>query len=322
MSRRVTLILGAGASRAVSYARNRAILSPLDSDFFELLQKLEPKAKDEPAVSELIQWVLAAGDSIWKSMERTFYTLHMRAQMFEVLFPAQRLEVNVSRLLNCFTRSINALLREAHGTESCDHHIQLLRKIRSSSHAVVTFNYDLVTERALKKVALTPSFGDWIYGFEPRPEGIEDIPTLYKLLGSVNWTYQEHMPGFTARQRSWADFDKEPGYRATTNDSLFPIMLPFWDKRIEDKPWSKIWAQAAAHLNRSSQLIVWGYSLPQTDLKALELVKLSLGTGCLADVCVIDPSGEVRTRWRAMFPRQRFWPYEKIDEFFDHPPDW
>ena len=183
----------------------------LTQTFLNLLQKLEPKAKDEPAVSELIQWVLAAGDSIWKSMERTFYTLHMRAQMSEVLFPAQRLEVNVSRLLNCFTRSINALLREAHGTESCDHHIQLLRKIRSSSHAVVTFNYDLVTERALKKVALTPSFGDWIYGFEPRPEGIEDIPALYKLLGSVNWTYQEHMPGFTARQRSWADFDKEPG---------------------------------------------------------------------------------------------------------------
>jgi len=323
MTHRNTLILGAGASRAVSYARNRPILSPLDSDFFELLQRLEPKAKDEPAVSELIQWVLAADDPIWKSMERTFYTLHVRARMSEVLFPAQRLEANVSSLLDFFTRSINALLREAHGTESCDYHIELLGKMRSSD-AVITFNYDLVTERALKKLAKKPSFGDWIYGFQPRPEGVEDIPTLYKLHGSVNWTYQNNMRSFNARQRSWADFDKEPGYSGHRHggDSLFPIMLPYWDKKIEEEPWSRIWERAAAHLNRSSSLIVWGYSLPQTDLKALELVKLSLGTGCLEDVCVIDPSVDVRTRWRTMFPRKRFWPYEQIEEFFDHRPDW
>lgn len=321
MTSRVTLVLGAGASRAVSYARKRPIRSPLDSDFFELLQKVEPKAKDETAVSELIQWVLAAGDPIWSSMERTFYTLHMRARMSEVLFPAERLEANVQRLLNCFTRSVDALLREAHGTESCEHHIELLRKMRSSD-AVVTFNYDLVAERALKKLALKPSFGDWIYGFQSRPEGVEDIPVLYKLHGSVNWTYQDQMRKFAVRQRSWADFDEEPGYRAHSSDLLFPIMLPYWDKKVEEPPWSQIWKQAATHLYKTSRLIVCGYSLPQTDLKALELLKLSLGRGPLEDVCVIDPSGDVRTRWRAMFPRQKFWPYESIEEFLGRPPDW
>ena len=305
----------------MSYARKGQILSPLDSDFFELLQKLEPKAKDEPAVSELIQWVLAAGDPIWNSMERAFYTLHVRARMSEVLFPAEHLDASVPRLLNCFTGAVNALLREAHGTDSCNHHIELLGKMRSSD-AVITFNYDLVAERALKKLAKTPTFGDWVYGFQARPRGIENIPVLYKVHGSVNWTYQNHMQSFAARQTSWADFDSEPGYRGNTADSQFPIMLPYWDKKIEEEPWSQIWKQAAAQLHRSSRLIVWGYSLPQTDLKALELLKLSLGTGCLEDVCVIDPAGDVRTRWRAMFPRQRFWPYEKIEEFFDHRPDW
>ena len=254
-------------------------------------------------------------------MERAFYTLHVRARMSEVLFPAERLEANVSSLLSCFTRAVNAVLREAHGTETCDHHIELLGEMRSSD-AVITFNYDLVTERALKKLASGPSFGDWVYGFQSRPEGAADSPTLYKLHGSVNWTYQDRMESFAARQRSWADFDKEPGYRAHSDDSLFPIMLPYWDKKIEEKPWSQIWRQAAAHLQRSSQLIVWGYSLPLTDLKALELLKLSLGTGCLEDVCVVDPSGAVRTRWRAMFLRHRFWPYETIEELFENPPSW
>src|SRR2546426_403676 len=272
MSPRVTLVLGAGASRAVSYAKKRSIRSPLDSDFFELLQKIEPKAKDEPAVSELVQWVLAAGEPIWSSMERTFYTLHLRARMSEVLFPAERLEANVQRLLNCFTRSVDALLREAHGTESCDHHIELLAKM-GSSDGVITFNYDLVAERALRKLPLVPSFGNWIYGFEPRPEGVGKIPTLYKLHGSVNWIYQEDNRNFSVRQESWADFDEQPGYRAHSSDSLFPIMLPYWDKKVEERPWSEIWKQAAAHLYKTVRLVVWGYSLPQTDLKALELMK-------------------------------------------------
>jgi hypothetical protein len=33
---------GAGASRGMSYATKRRIRSPLDCDFFELLQKIDP----------------------------------------------------------------------------------------------------------------------------------------------------------------------------------------------------------------------------------------------------------------------------------------
>ena len=323
MAATTTLVLGAGASRAVSYASKRRILSPLDCDFFELLQKIEPTSKDEPAVLELIQWILASGDGVWSSMERTFYTLYMRARMSEVLFPEERLEADVARLLNGFTRAIDALLREAHGKNSCDYHIELLQKMRAGD-GVVTFNYDLVAERAIKKLPSIPAFGEWVYGFGDRPAHQGRVPTLYKLHGSVNWVYDEDGEHFGVRQKSWADFDEEPGYRAHSMKSLFAIMLPYWDKKVEEHPWSQIWRQAAAHLNKTSRLIVWGYSLPLTDLKALELLKLSLGSGrsCLEDVCIIDPSAAVRTRWRAMFPGHRFWPYEAIDEFLEHPPRW
>jgi hypothetical protein len=109
MAPKITLVLGAGASRAVSYASQRRIISPLDSDFFELLQKIEPTTKDEPAVLELIQWILTGGDGIWSSMEPTFYTLYMRARMSEVLFPNEKLEADLAGLLSSFTRAINAL---------------------------------------------------------------------------------------------------------------------------------------------------------------------------------------------------------------------
>src|SRR4030095_11113918 len=219
MAPTTTLILGAGASRAVSYAGERRVLSPLDSDFFELLQKIEPASKDEPAVLELIQGILASGDGIWSSMERTFYTLYMRAQMSEVLFPHQEREADVSSLLNGFTRAINALLRAAHGKQSCDHHIKLLRKM-GATDGVLTFNYDLVTERAIKKLPSMPAFGDWLYGFGEIPKSKRKIPVLYKLHGSVNWVYDEDEQHFTVRQRSWTDFDEEPGYRAHSKKSL------------------------------------------------------------------------------------------------------
>ena len=44
------VVLGAGASRSVSYAHEREQPSPLDSDFFDLLNRLEPRTEDAGAV--------------------------------------------------------------------------------------------------------------------------------------------------------------------------------------------------------------------------------------------------------------------------------
>ena len=77
MAHRTALLLGAGASRAVSNAGKRSIRSLLDADFFELLQKVEAKDKDDRVDSVDTR----AHSPVWNSMERTFYTLHMRARM-------------------------------------------------------------------------------------------------------------------------------------------------------------------------------------------------------------------------------------------------
>lgn len=325
MKSRTTLLLGAGASRAVSYASMRSIPSPLDSDFFELLQRVEPSAEPLISLSELIQWVLANNYPIWHSMELIFYTLHTRARMTEVLFPDERFEMTVERLHDLFSQAIDVLLREAHGKEFCEFHVDLLRHMKRSD-AIVTVNYDLVVERALKELARTASFGNWLYGFETRPKDASELPTLHKLHGSVNWIYEKGRSRFTARQTSWTDFDEKPGYRGHRSlaTSTFPIMLPYWEKKVEDEPWKGIWNQAASHLRKTARLIVWGYSLPRTDLKTQELVRLSMSRSgsLLRDVCVIDPSAEVRTRWRGIFADKKFWQYTSIAEFREDPPNW
>lgn len=331
-----TVILGAGASRAVSYATQKASLSPLDGDFFELLQRLEPKnPADDKAKEFVIEQALASsGDQLWNSLERLFYTRHLNAVLRDKLLSARAIlgsgsssTEQADKLLKNFARAIQALLRAAHGKEVCFHHQRLFQRL-TSGDAIISFNYDLVPERALREYRRSedmPEFGPWLYGFGRYPKGSMAIPRLHKLHGSVNWqsTAEGSGPELKpkVKQKSWKDFDKQPGYADYAPP--FSILLPYWEKRVERPPWLEIWQRAAGHLLKTTSLIIWGYSLPLTDLKARELLRITLGGGDeLREVCVIDPSKRVRDKWRSEFVRQKFWHYSDIEEFLAGAPPW
>src|ERR1700726_1242520 len=76
----VTFVLGAGA-RAVSYARRTDVASPLDRDFFDLLQRLQAKEKDDVAVRWVLGKILTLPFEYRRSLERAFYTLHLRSYL-------------------------------------------------------------------------------------------------------------------------------------------------------------------------------------------------------------------------------------------------
>jgi hypothetical protein len=91
---RTALVLGTGASRAVSHANLGGIPSPLDSDFFDLLQRLEPHERDQNAVKTVLHWASEPRHvNLRNSMERLFYTLHLRSYIARKLFAnRQRLD--------------------------------------------------------------------------------------------------------------------------------------------------------------------------------------------------------------------------------------
>jgi anaerobic selenocysteine-containing dehydrogenase len=95
------------------------------------------------------------------------------------------------------------------------------------------------------------------------------------------------------------------------------VLLPYWEKRVEAGLWLKLWKGAAEQLRRTDILIIWGYSLPTTDLKARELLTLAFERreAKLAKVVVIDPSKETQERWRRMFVRKIFFRFPNFDEF-------
>ncbi len=139
-----TILLGAGASRSINYEiRPHPMPSPLDSDFFQLLQRLRPRSADQGAVDTILHlWRQNVGDQPWdESMERFFFRMHLRETLRERLLGSSA--GGVLALEENFATAIAALLRAAHGTYSCKYHQKILRPLRQND-AIMTFNYDLV----------------------------------------------------------------------------------------------------------------------------------------------------------------------------------
>lgn len=312
------MILGAGASRGVSYAHEVDLPSPLDYDFFDLLQRLIPSESDREACDYVLRAVGTLPHEYRRSMEKSFYTLQLRAYLSEILARQPKADVDVIRH---FARAIQAVLRQAHGRKKCKHHQNFLSRLHHAD-TVVSFNYDLVPERAMIKTAAARNveFGDWIYGFEPHPPD-KDLPLILKLHGSSNWRVEGDNEFKGSNTENWQAFDTAPRYRGYKGDgTVFPIFLPFWDKRIEQGMWRDLWQNAYNRLHETKSLIVWGYSLPMTDVKAQQLFTLALVN--LRYLCVIDVARATRERWRELLPFPRYWEYDTADDFFKHPPSW
>jgi hypothetical protein len=325
---RIAIVLGAGASRGVSYSDRGGIQSPLDSDFFDLLQRLEPAKQDARAVQSVITEVQALPYECWRSMERAFYTLHLRAYMLAKLEEDEdEVDEDADKdVIRDFARCIQAVLRKAHGKQICDHHRRLWAPL-CATDTILSFNYDLVAERAIRQKAekQKAAFGRWIYGLVA--SGRSDLPPILKLHGSSNWRLiASAKPGgpekIEVATADWATLDVGPGYQAHIGEgAAFPIFLPFWEKRIEQGPWLQIWRKAYSRLKLAQAVVVWGYSLPATDIKAQHVFNLTLG-GKALKLCVVDPSPETRRRWRELLPGAKFFPYESIEHFFSAPPPW
>jgi hypothetical protein len=317
----VTFVLGAGASRGVSYARKTDVPSPLDRDFFDLLQRLEPKEKDEAAVGWVVERMLSLPSDYRRSLERTFYTLHLRSYLRRKLSGADESEEQA--VVGHFARAVVALLRKAHGTHTCENHQYLFQGL-GRNDAVISFNYDLVVERALRVDAEknAVAFNPAMYRLKADDQAIPHFPNVLKLHGSVNWELDGEQ--FRVRTGGWDDFADTPGYRGYSGEGTrFPIFLPFWDKQVTRGPWLPLWRKAHQQLQKTKYIIVWGFSLSPTDVKARELFTISvLDGGVDRRLCVIDPSQATRDRWRDLLPNAQYWEYDSIRAFRSASPAW
>jgi hypothetical protein len=166
--------------------------------------------------------------------------------------------------------------------------------------AILTFNYDLAVERALKAEGLW-EIGDG-YGFSP---GIGLIPTskvkVLKLHGSTNWlamlfdgnmgfSQVSSVYGLEPKLFRESDFSylgysnevRDPRCKGVSRTGGEPtLILPTLHKnffqqttlgREWERFWNDIWGQAADALHSSEKIVIIGYSMPTADERARELL--------------------------------------------------
>jgi len=146
------------------------------------------------------------------------------------------------------------------------------KKAKFRSNAVITFNYDLVLDDALRKAGIPPAYG-------LKEEANEKGVPVLKLHGSVNWLVCTDC--------------RKPSVLQEGATTLFPfrsiqckhcgkanlrllLVPPSWDKSEYQDIMKPVWARAVKELQTATRICIIGYSMPESDSFFKYLLTLGL----------------------------------------------
>lgn len=184
---------------------------------------------------------------------------------------------------------------------------------------IVTFNYDLLLERAVVSLGFGGSLGD-LYGcslttrWAPGSSGFlssspprHPIPRIYKLHGSLNWKYGGPQapttdqivlaPGGTQwRRESDVSTSGANPRDAVVHDGLSPMIIPPTSSKSPfygNLAMRAQWRRALHAMRSASSIALIGYSLPESDLQVREFLRSGI-SGVKVDV--VNPCTDVAER--------------------------
>lgn len=159
----------------------------------------------------------------------------------------------------------------------------------SDSDIIVSFNWDLLVEYAIKKIGHT-------YGYDLY-DG--DMPIL-KPHGSISW---RRTVGYEGMQIFDTFEDYDPEYRM--KDSQLMI-VPGDRENPQIRKLQKVWKQVEKVLSQTNEIIFIGYSMPSYDTYALDILKKNVLTRIQKDlkpsqIEVVNPKSDVVKKYRDLF---------------------
>lgn len=183
--------------------------------------------------------------------------------------------------------------------------------------SVITFNYDVAVDMALRHVDLGP---DYVIS---APSGIHNAVPLLKLHGSLNWASEHGSKNIRVLHldQYFQHYQLQLGSEALTVslpigthlseyfakytklivDAEPVIIPPTWNKADYHHALTDVWASAAMHLSEAKYIYVIGYSLPPIDSFFRHLFALgSVGDTTIRKFAVFNPdtTGEVDRRFK------------------------
>jgi len=211
--------------------------------------------------------------------------------------------------------------------------VKLITNVGGSSVgpvSIITFNYDLNLDYMLYFAHVAVD-----YCFDDKPTA--GIPVM-KLHGSVNWARctgcSKVVPWALPTFFQKASWDRALLFRETTTVTLnvgaqiatyahctdhaceaAPVIVPPTWNKAEYQQVATVWKHAASHLSEAENIIVIGYSLPETD----QFFRYLFALGTIGDArpqrfWVVDPDAQAAKRFEALLGpsfRSRFRHYRK-----------
>lgn len=183
----------------------------------------------------------------------------------------------------CSHYAIRMWFEEIRRTGANDYQ-RFARDIVVPDDCVLTFNCDVSLEPHLMsegKWRLGDGYGFTMEGFEN-----QSPVKMFKLHGSVNWRFPAGWNGRPRIDSSDIAFLGYPGcadprYSGPIADTQGTMILPARCKRFfvessfgqwHNDLWDGLWHQATQALNRSDEIVICGYSLPEYDERACDML--------------------------------------------------
>jgi len=316
----IVFILGAGASRSAG--------APLMQEFLDTARALWSASPNSAFEQDLravfgtiskLQAVHSKSELDLINLEAVFGAFEMAA-LLQLKQADPGLVTSMKRVIAwTLDNSVKFAVREnkVNAPQDYAEFVDMVINLKRSC-SVITFNYDAALDVSLE-------IRDASYSYCFTESETPQIPLL-KLHGSVNWGLcgkcgeivavklkGRARPGLDSARLGMLHEAKEPHCGVPMNECF--IVPPTWDKSSYRPSIEGVWRRAAKELCEATDIIVCGYSLPETDHFFRYLYALgTVGDAMLRRFWVFDPAPDVHERFRMLLgpgARARFnrYPY-------------
>jgi len=293
-------VMGAGASLHAKYPLGRNLLRAL-ADWLDkgIHQSNALKQTEIPLILRRYQEPLSTVRELFGELddcEEILRELDSRAK-----------QANTAHLRDALAGGIREFFADIASQEGAETYDLFAQTHAKRGDVIITFNYDIALERALKKAGRWDIKHGYGFPFGFFPDAQSDVKVL-KLHGSVNWFQrptQEDMPPLIARR----DLDllgyppnlTDPriGKDGFSSDNTGTLILPDPNKEYYWKElWRKIWDSAEKSLASTPRLVMLGYSLPKSDSEPRELLLEKTNHDASIEICCKSDSDSIASVFR------------------------
>lgn len=345
---KTVIIIGAGVSRAAGNSLSIGKRPPLDADFFEISKHVDKQTyyRVEHCIKSFVGGYYK---SLMGSLESTASYLYLKAVdstkgdlfhqgFLDLLLLLNRVLARTTNPLKVGPRSLiyRFLLSELSKVENFD------------DFSIITFNYDLLVERALNDIDINGHNGVFKFPGCYRlnglaPSSVQKVnnatdfnsyslhhsgAAIYKLHGSLNWQSRHTSDSPTAR----ALFSPQRELHVINSTQISPQL--YWRRRermVYMKPiivppvsgkrgtihndMLPIWRQAANALRKADRVIIAGYSCPPLDIEARILISENLRANQTKKVYIINPNTYDASRFSELCGTDHLTIYGNINDW-------